>query len=111
MNIKTLFNSNESPTIEQYLERCGVDDPQEYLKGNWVENYIHYDNIKDGVEMLHKAICDDGTIVLVCDSDCDGYCATTIAYKFLTYNGVDPHSIVVLFHNGKQHGLSHDILE
>lgn len=111
MNIKTLFNSNESPTIEQYLERCGIDDPQEYLKGNWVENYIHYDNIKYGVEMLRKAICDDGKIVLVCDSDCDGYCATTIAYKFLTYNGVDPHNIIVLFHNGKQHGLSHDILE
>ena len=111
MNIKTLFNSNESPTIEQYLERCGVDDPQEYLKGNWVENYIHYDNIKDGVEMLRQAICDDGGIVLVCDSDCDGYCATTIAYKFLTYNGVDPHKIIVLFHDGKQHGLSHDILE
>ena len=101
MNIKALFNSNESPTIEQYLERCGVDDPQEYLKGNWVENYMHYNNIKDGVEMLRKAICDDGAIVLVCDSDCDGYCATTIAYKFLTYNGVDPHDIIVLFHDGK----------
>ena len=83
MNIKTLFNSNESPIIEQYLERCGVDDPQEYLKGNWVENYIHYDNIKDGVEMLRKAICDNSTIVLVCDSDCDGYTSAATLINYL----------------------------
>ena len=111
MKVKPIFKQNETPTLEEYLKRCGVEDPKEYINTNWVENYIAYNNIKDGVEVLRNAICDDGKIVLVCDSDCDGYCATTIAYKFLTYQGVSTHDIIILFHSGKQHGLSKDILE
>ena len=110
MNVKPIFEQNEIPTLEEYLRRCGIDDPQEYINANWVENYIVYDNIKDGVEILHNAITSDGKIILVCDSDCDGCCATTIAHKFLTYQGVSTHDIIILFHDGKQHGLSKDIL-
>lgn len=110
MNVKPIFEQNEIPTLEEYLRRCGIDDPEEYINANWVENYIVYDNIKVGVEMLRDAIVGNGKIVLVCDSDCDGCCATTIAYKFLTYQGVSTHDIIILFHSGKQHGLSKDIL-
>lgn len=111
MNIKPIFERNETPTLEEYLKRCGVNDPQEYINANWVEEYVAYNNIKDGVQKLRDAILDDGKIVLVCDCDCDGYCATTIAYQFLTYQGVSTHDIIILFHSGKQHGLSKDILE
>ena len=111
MNIKTLFNSNETPTLEEYLRRCGINDPQEYINANWVEEYVAYNNIKDGVQMLRDAILDDSKIVLVCDCDCDGYCATTIAYQFLIYQGVSTRDIIILFHSGKQHGLSKDISE
>ena len=72
MNVKPIFEQNEIPTLEEYLKRCGIDDPQEYINANWVENYIVYDNIKVGVEMLRDAIVSNGKIVLVCDSDCDG---------------------------------------
>ena len=65
MNVKPIFEQNEIPTLEEYLRRCGIDDPEEYINANWVENYIVYDNIKDGVEMLHNAITSDGKIVLV----------------------------------------------
>ena len=87
MNVKPIFERNETPTLEEYLKRCGVNDPQEYINANWVEEYVAYNNIKDGVQKLRDAILDDGKIVLVCDCDCDGYCATTIAYQFLTYQG------------------------
>ena len=110
MNIKALFNSNESPTIEQYLERCGVDDPKEYINANWVESYKEYRQIQGGVIRLQEAIESNKKIVLICDSDCDGYCATTIAYQFLVNHGVSTHDIIILFHDGKQHGLSKDIL-
>lgn len=111
MNVKPIFERNEIPTLEEYLKRCGVNNPQEYINANWVEEYVAYNNIKDGVQKLRDAITDDGKIVLVCDSDCDGYCATTIAYQFLTYQGVSTNDMIILFHNGKQHGLSKDILE
>lgn len=111
MNVKPIFERNETPTLEEYLKRCGINNPQEYINANWVEEYVAYNNIKDGVQKLRDAITDDGKIVLVCDSDCDGYCATTIAYQFLTYQGVSTHDIIILFHSGKQHGLSKDILE
>lgn len=110
MNIKTLFNSNESPTIEEYLRRCGVEDPKEYINANWVESYKEYRQIQSGVVRLQEAIESNKKIVLICDSDCDGYCATTIAYQFLINHGVSTHDIIILFHEGKQHGLSKDIL-
>ena len=110
MNIKTLFNSNESPTLEEYLRRCGVNDPQEYINANWVESYQEYRQIESGIIKLENAIKSNKKIVLICDSDCDGYCATTIAYQFLVNHGVSTHDIFILFHSGKQHGLSKDIL-
>lgn len=110
MNVKPIFERNEIPTLEEYLKRCGVNNPQEYINANWVEEYVAYNNIKDGVQKLRDAITDNGKIVLVCDSDCDGYCATTIAYQFLTHQGVSTRDIIILFHSGKQHGLSKDIL-
>ena len=100
MNVKPIFERNETPTLEEYLKRCGINDPQKYINANWVEEYVAYNNIKDGVQKLRDAITDDGKIVLVCDSDCDGYCATTIAYLFLISHGVSTHDIFILFHSG-----------
>lgn len=110
MRVKPIFKQNESPTIEEYLRRCGIEDPKEYLNANWVESYKEYRQIQSGVARLQEAIESNKKIVLICDSDCDGYCATTIAYQFLIYHGVSTHDIIILFHDGKQHGLSKDIL-
>lgn len=110
MNVKPLFQTNESPTITEYLRRCGIDTPNEYLNISWVEDYGQYKRIESGVQCLEEAIEDDGRIILICDSDCDGYCATTIAYQFLINEGVDNERITIFFHDGKQHGFSKDIL-
>lgn len=110
MRVKPIFKQNESPTIEEYLRRCGVDDPKGYINANWVESYKEYRQIQSGVIHLQEAIESNKKIVLICDSDCDGYCATTIAYQFLVNHGVSTHDIIILFHDGKQHGLSKDIL-
>ena len=110
MRVKPIFKQNESPTIEEYLRRCGVDDPKGYINANWVESYKEYRQIQSGVIHLQEAIESNKKIVLICDSDCDGYCATTIAYQFLVNHGVSTHDIIILFHEGKQHGLSKDIL-
>ena len=116
MNLNILFQENEVPTIEEYLKRCGVENYNHYINppANAVESYTKYDNIDNAVYYLKRAIDLADTynqIILVCDCDCDGYCATTIAYQFLINQGVSTHDIIILFHDKKQHGLSMDILQ
>ena len=118
MKIKPLFKENETPTVLKYLARCGVDSPKNYDNppASVVESPYKYANMDRGIEILEQAIATvkdnpNKYITIICDSDCDGYCATTIAYKFLTHQGVSTHDIIILFHSGKQHGLSKDILE
>lgn len=117
MKIESLFKKNETPTINEYLRRCGIVDVENYLNppASFVEPYENYDNIEKGVEVLEGVIDEanihDRMILLIWDSDCDGYCATTIAYKFLLSENVSPTNIKVLFHSGKQHGLSKEMME
>ena len=116
MNLNTLFQRNETPTIKEYLKRCGVEDYENYINPptNVIESYIKYDNIDMGINYLERAIKlakEHCRIILICDSDCDGYCATTIAYQFLIDQGVSTHDIDILFHTKKQHGFSNDIME
>ena len=113
MNLQTLFHTNEIPTLEEYLRRCGVKS-KNYINptAKAVESYEHYDNIHQGVLLLEKAMeeCNDGKhIILVCDSDCDGYCSTALAYQFLINHGVSTHDIDILFHSKKQHGFTQNI--
>ena len=114
MKIKSLFNQNEMPTINEYLRRCGIDNPIEYLNpsARWIESPMDYDNMDKAVTILEEAINSgvDNKIIIVCDCDCDGYCASTIAYQFLESQGVYTNDIIVLFHSGKQHGLDKKIV-
>ena len=115
MNVEALFKQNEIPTIEEYLKRCGVTYP-DYLnpKADVNENFDNYDNIDSAVDLLKESIDmsikHKKWIVIICDSDCDGYCSSAMAKRFLLEMGVPRKYILVLFHDGKQHGLSKDIL-
>lgn len=114
MNIKPLFNNNETPTLEEYLYRCGVDNPTEYINpsSDVIESPSAYNDIDKAVELLCEVIhsARKGQIIIVCDSDCDGYCSASIAAQFLNTQGVGDR-VITLFHSGKQHGLSKDILK
>ena len=117
MKIKPLFKENETPTILEYLARCGVDSPKNYDNppASVVESPYKYANMDRGIEILEQAIAtvkDDPHkyITIICDSDCDGYCATTIACQFLKACGLEDKNIDVVFHTAKQHGLSTDVM-
>ena len=92
MNVKPLFNNNESPDLKSYMSKLGVD-LDTYKDPNFVETYSLYDNINNGVKLLEDAIecCKINLkykIVIVCDSDCDGYCSATMAVQFLLSEGL-----------------------
>lgn len=116
VKVNSLFKQNETPTISKYIERCGVISFEEYQNpaSKWIESPYRYFNMDAAVQLLEEAIKatkeQDKSIYIVCDCDCDGYCATTIAYQFLMKCGVDNKNIIPLLHTGKQHGLSKDIM-
>lgn len=117
MKVKALFENNETPTLPEYIKRCGVEIPyKEYVFPiGHVEKPENYDNLYHGLTILNDMVTYqyniEDKIVIICDSDCDGYCSATIAYDFLRKMGVKEHNIEVLFHTGKQHGFSQDIID
>lgn len=112
MNIKPLFQNDKDITLNEYLRRCNIDDPIGYINpsNEVIESYTQYDGMGDACMLLYDAITSDEYIVIVCDSDCDGYCSSAMAYQFLINQGVPEEAIIVLFHTSKQHGLSNDIM-
>jgi hypothetical protein len=57
MKINALFdNCDFTIDIESYLEKCGVDNVEEYLSGQIVEPYTNYDNIEECAEEIIKWI-------------------------------------------------------
>ena len=58
MKIKPLFKENETPTVLEYLARCGVDAPKSYDNppASVVESPYKYANMDKGIEILEQAI-------------------------------------------------------
>ena len=54
MKIKPLFNNVSDVNILKYLEKCGIDNVDRYLKGNSIEPTTNYDNIDKAKELILK---------------------------------------------------------
>ena len=54
MKIKTLYQDNEEITLESYLNKCGIDDIGEFIKGGakGIEDCNNYDNMEKGYELI-----------------------------------------------------------
>ena len=72
MKIKAMFDDVYEIDITSILNKYGVDDVEEYLKGNTVEPTTNYDNIDEWCEVLNKYIESNKTIYVLIDSDMDG---------------------------------------
>ena len=56
MKISQLYQDVRDINIESYLEKCGVDNVEEYLTGQIVEPYTNYDNIEECAKEIIKWI-------------------------------------------------------
>lgn len=115
MNVKTILPKlNKKTFIDDYLRACGVEDTEEYLSptGEYVDAPMNYEGMQEGLHLLYTYVNKklDAKYYIVHDSDCDGLCSATITLKLLEYLCVDGDKISVLIHEGKQHGLSPDIM-
>lgn len=95
--------------IEHVLLNRGIEDVQHYL--NTVDTDIlsplDLDNIENGAKLLVSHIAQGSKVLVIIDSDCDGYCSSAILINYL--NNLFPafvqNNISYKPHSGKQHGI------
>lgn len=100
--------------IEQVLLNRGIQDVQHYL--NTVDSDIlsplDLDNIEKGAKLLVSHIAQGSKVLVIIDSDCDGYCSSAILINYL--NNLFPafvqNNISYKPHSGKQHGIILDMI-
>lgn len=54
MKINSLFSDVSEISIEEYLSRCGVSNPTQYMKAKTVEETTKYDNIDEARDLILK---------------------------------------------------------
>lgn len=112
MQVNELY-SNESITIESYLEKCGVEDTKEYLNptGKYIDEWWKYKDISYACQEIEYWSKLDSTVFIIQDGDGDGICSTVILYQYLMKLS-DKWTIKILIHSGKQRGLDdEDIMD
>lgn len=100
--------------IEQVLLNRGIQDVHHYL--NTVDTDIlsplDLDNIENGAKLLVSHIAQGSKVLVIIDSDCDGYCSSAILINYL--NNLFPafvqNNISYKPHSGKQHGIILDMI-
>ena len=96
-----------SPYLENLLKERGVEDVKEYIKPtrNYLNDPAKLDNIEKGAELYLDVVKRNGNILIVVDSDCDGFTSATIIYQY-TKKIAPEIRISYVLHEGKQHGLN-----
>ena len=94
---------------EQILKNRGVTEELLNVGEEAVEDYEHYDNIIEGCELLMKHIEEGNKILIIIDSDVDGITSSSLLINYIC-EVFPTANIVSKYHEGKQHGLSSDII-
>lgn len=97
--------------VDNVLKQRGIQNKEALLSARTEDCLIDFRrlrNIDRGVDLISTAIEQNYTISIIQDSDNDGVMSTVLLYKWLKMAKI-PNKIHILFHEGKQHGLSKDI--
>lgn len=92
------------------LQSKGIQDIDKYINPTkeCLQNPVDLDNIENGAKLLKTAIEKEWNILLIIDSDNDGFTSAAIIYQYIKRlnNNIN---IKYLLHSGKQHGLEDHI--
>ena len=113
MVINNLYNKNDEITIENYLNKFGVKDTEEFINptGKYIESPYLYKDIVNAVNLLKWFYLDENsTVYILSDSgDTDGITSTVILYQYMQL--LKPNwDIKILIHEGKERGLQDEKL-
>ena len=58
VKVNSLFKQNETPTIGEYIQRCGVIDFEEYQNpaSKWIESPYKYNYMEEALDVLETGI-------------------------------------------------------
>ena len=94
---------------EQVLKNRGITEELLAVGEEAVEDYMNYDNIIEGCELLMKHIEEGNKILVIIDSDVDGITSASLLTNYI-WREFPTADIILQHHESKQHGLSNDIL-
>jgi len=112
MKIKTLYQPHEEITLESYLNKCGVEDVEDYLAptGYQIEPFTNYNNHHQAYELFINHINQQSNICLYADIDNDGVTSYTMMYRYI--KELNPNiQIFTIINQGKIHGITQDVLD
>ena len=107
--LRTKNYNNETPELALHDLLCdrGIENPVEWLYPTEEYEYtpLRLTNMKKAIELLHAEIKNpESSILVVVDSDLDGYSSGSLIYSLLNQiNG--GQDINYVLHPGKEHGI------
>lgn len=110
--IKDSLNDISNP-IETVLKNRGIKDIQQYLNlsDSAVQDYNDLNNMHEAVECFMKHYNSQNKIIVMPDSDCDGYTSSAMLYLYIKALNPDYPVEYVMHQRPKTHGLvSKDVL-
>ena len=95
---------------ENILKARGINDVNYFMAadGKDIAHPSLLNNIKKGAELFMSVLNSDGRVLIVVDSDCDGYTSAAIIHQYIQKTNPNTH-VDYLLHEGKQHGLEDHI--
>ena len=106
-----LVNENfKSNYVESLLKSKGIIDIEGYFHptSKYLQSPENLKNIAVGGVLYHRIVSEGGRVLIIVDSDVDGYTSGSIIYQYT--KKINPNcQIDYWLHDGKQHGLSDHI--
>lgn len=104
MQTKLVNENFQTDYINNLLLARGVKDLKEFKNptNKSLQSYNDLDNVGKGFELIKKVINDKKKVLIIVDSDIDGFTSAAIAYQYLYNFGIKADYFL---HSGKQHGL------
>jgi single-stranded-DNA-specific exonuclease len=106
-----LVNENfKNNYVDQLLKSRGIKNPSAFYEpgAECLQNHSDMENMGEGAMLLEEVIRLGEKILIVVDSDNDGFTSATIMYSYL--KDLAPElEIDYVLHEGKQHGLQDHI--
>lgn len=104
MQTKLVNENFQTDYIDNLLLARGVKDLNEFKNPTEksLQSYNDLDNVSRGFELIKEVINNKKKVLIIVDSDIDGFTSAAIVYQYLYNFGIEADYFL---HSGKQHGL------
>ena len=110
MKTKLINDNFKTNYVDSLLMSRGIKNPMDYYQpySGFLQPPTDLENVERGANVLMGALAMEEKILIVVDSDNDGFTSATIMYNYLKDLAPDC-KIDYILHEGKQHGLQDHI--